>query len=654
MKLSLLEENVLRLGLKHHILPKKLDENGFRVQIERLVSNITRSFNVVLNSDFKEKLRSICRSYIAQANGLCSSKQNQAFHRTLQALSRNKEIKICKYDKGNGVVVLDNDDYFNKLDKIVLDKEKFEEIRVDSNKVHPIISNEDSIKRYLYNHVKNNVEETVYNNILPSGSQPGKLYGLCKVHKAGYPMRPVISMVGTAEYKLAKFLDTFIKPNINVDFTVDSTGAFVKKLEDFQFKRGDYSVSFDVSSLFTNVPLDETIQLIAEKVYSVESKIIPSFPKKVFIKLMKFATGGMFLYNDKIFKQVDGVAMGSPLGPSLANFFLGHLEANNFFTNSGINPKLYVRYVDDIFAVFEKDVQFQPFLEQINSQHPNIKFTIEESVDNVLAFLDTEIRIIGDEFESCVYRKSTNTDVLLNFGAVCPAVWKKGIILGSLNRAKLICSSLELFRREVDKLRLMFLKNGYSRYFFDKVLGSFENRRSKDENYRKEKKDIDFNLMIKIPFVGSISYEFKSRLSNLFFKDLNIEIFPIFTTTKLSNSFSLKSRTPKEITTNVVYKFTCVCDASLAYIGKTKRHLGVRSDEHLRYEKEQPRGEIKTHLRLCEMCKKSTIDNFEIVKKCLTDQEAKINEALIIKKENPQLNKNLFNKGSLFTLNIYY
>ena len=82
--------------------------------------------------------------------------------------------------------------------------------------------------------------------------------------------------------------------------------------------------------------------------------------------------------------------------------------------------------------------------------------------------------------------------------------------------------------------------------------------------------------------------------------------------------------------------------------------LVVRSDEHLRYEKEQPRGEIKTHLRLCEMCKKSTIDNFEIVKKCLTDQEAKINEALIIKKENPQLNKNLFNKGSLFTLNIYY
>ena len=110
------------------------------------VSNITRSINVVSNSDFEENLRSICRSYIAQANGVCSSKQNQAFHRTLQALGRNKELKICKYDKGNGVVVLDNDEYFKKLDKIVLDKVKFEEILVDSNKVHPIISNEDSIK----------------------------------------------------------------------------------------------------------------------------------------------------------------------------------------------------------------------------------------------------------------------------------------------------------------------------------------------------------------------------------------------------------------------------------------------------------------------------------------------------------------------------
>ena len=80
----------------------------------------------------------------------------------------------------------------------------------------------------------------------------------------------------------------------------------------------------------------------------------------------------------------------------------------------------------------------------------------------------------------------------------------------------------------------------------------------------------------------------------------------------------------------------------------------VRSHKHLRYEKEQLQGEIKTYLRSCEICKTSTNDNFETVLKKLTDKEAKINKSLIIKKENPQLNKNLFNKVSFFTLNIYY
>ena len=126
-------------------------------------------------------------------------------------------------------------------------------------------------------------------------------------------MRPVISMVGTAEYQLAKYIDTFIKPNINCNFTVDSTSGFVEKLQDFQFSDGDNCVSFDVCSLYTNVPLDETIRLIADKVYSTTSHIVPPFPKKVFLKLLKFATSGMFLYNDRLYKQLDGVAMGCSL-----------------------------------------------------------------------------------------------------------------------------------------------------------------------------------------------------------------------------------------------------------------------------------------------------------------------------------------------------
>ena len=82
----------------------------------------------------------------------------------------------------------------------------------------------------------------------------------------------------------------------------------------------DKVVSFDVVSLYTNIPLLETIEIISESVYDENSVIVPPFPKLIFKKLLTIATQGMFMYNDKLYKQIDGVAMGSPLGPSLANF----------------------------------------------------------------------------------------------------------------------------------------------------------------------------------------------------------------------------------------------------------------------------------------------------------------------------------------------
>ena len=133
---------------------------------------------------------------------------------------------------------------------------------MDPNELHPIIRNEKTIASFIYRSVKPKVDDGVYHDITPSGSQPGKLYGLCKVHKAGNPLRPVISMIGTAEYNLAKYLDKFIKPNINVSYSVDSTSAFMDGIQDFKFSEGDQMVSFDVCCLFTNVSLDETINLI--------------------------------------------------------------------------------------------------------------------------------------------------------------------------------------------------------------------------------------------------------------------------------------------------------------------------------------------------------------------------------------------------------
>ena len=98
--------------------------------------------------------------------------------------------------------------------------------------------------------------------IRPLGSQPAKLYGLPKVHKDGMPMRPVLSMIQTAQYKIAKFLDKLIKPLIKSNFECKDSFEFATFISQFEKNSdNDFMVSFDVSSLLTNVPLSETIEL---------------------------------------------------------------------------------------------------------------------------------------------------------------------------------------------------------------------------------------------------------------------------------------------------------------------------------------------------------------------------------------------------------
>ena len=89
-------------------------------------------------------------------------------------------------------------------------------------------------------------------------------------------------------------------------------------------------ISFDVVSLFTNVPLAETIELVIERLYDNNNSNAIPFEKSIFRQLIFMATQGLFMYNDKLYKQIDGVTMGSPLGPTLANFFLGCLEEKIF------------------------------------------------------------------------------------------------------------------------------------------------------------------------------------------------------------------------------------------------------------------------------------------------------------------------------------
>ena len=75
-----------------------------------------------------------------------------------------------------------------------------------------------------------------------------------KIHKKGYPARPVVYVTNTTEYQLAKFMDKLIKPYIPKEYMLDSTQDFLQKLNEFTPQKNQVTASFDVASLFTDVP----------------------------------------------------------------------------------------------------------------------------------------------------------------------------------------------------------------------------------------------------------------------------------------------------------------------------------------------------------------------------------------------------------------
>ena len=112
-------------------------------------------------------------------------------------------------------------------------------------------------------------------------------------------------------------------------------------------------VSYNVTSLFTNVPLDETIQILADKAFHVDwfNKTHElNLSRDQLIELHNAATKNqLFQFNGNLYEQTDGVAMGSPLGPLLANVFMCSVEDK--LDQDGKLPSYYQRYVDDTFTI---------------------------------------------------------------------------------------------------------------------------------------------------------------------------------------------------------------------------------------------------------------------------------------------------------------
>ena len=460
-------------------------------------------------------------------------------------------------------------------------------------------------------------------------------------------MSTIVSSIGAYNYKLAKYLSTKLTPLITTTHCAKDSFSVVEELKQLKLEQGNYIVSFDIVSLFTNIPLQESIDLAVDLLLSSDSSIKMS--KMQMKKLFHFATSQThFSYLNQYYDQVDGVAMGSPLGPTLANLFMGKFESEWLSQlDPDCSPLYYRRYVDDIFCVLKSKEHLDSFLLSLNSKHPNIKFTAEEEQNGCIPFLDILITRNSDStVNTTTYCKPTNTGLLTNFTSFTDYTYKNGLIRTLTDRARKINSTAELLKHDLKRITTVLQKNMFPFNIINRVVRSTQQDSDLTTTDQPTTNSVITGInqntrYYKLPYIGYYSKVIKGKVNNMVsdfcLSETSVKL--IFNQFKVGQYFSLKDTIPSDLTASVVYKFQCAsCNA--CYIGETARHLSIRVDEHLNTDTS---SHVFKHLQENPACKlKCNSSCFTVVDRAASKYQLRIKEALAIKEHAPALNRQVY------------
>ena len=201
--------------------------------------------------------------------------------------------------------------------------------------------------------------------------------------------------------------------------------------------------------MFTNIPLNEVIDISIDDLLC-DTNTIHNLDRNDMRELLTLsAYESFFIFDQVMYRQTDVVAMGPPPVPILGNAFLCHFEKQWLSKCPPyILPKVFKRYVDDIFVMFLCQSNLKDFVNYMKTKHPNIKFTSEFEENESFSFLDVEITRRINQLVTSVFRKATFSDVFTNFKSFMPVAYKCGLVY--------TCSSNEKFHEEIMLLKDIF------------------------------------------------------------------------------------------------------------------------------------------------------------------------------------------------------
>ena len=546
-KLSFFQKLVLCRGLNFAI-PGRVSSIDVKVSFEKAYWKLEPRLPEEFRDLAASTLRSVALNYIHRKG----PKPPQTLLKAIHQLKRRDDIVVTRPDKGSGVVVLDKDEYLRLLaEASVNNVTKFR--IVDPNRpkcrgrppkhYHPLLQKEKELESL----VRRILPTAVAESVRPSGSRLAHLYGLPKTHKKELAMRPILSATQTYNYALAKWLDDKLKPLATNQYMISDTFGFVNEVHELVINNEDILVSYDVSSLFTNVPLEETIELLADKAFInnwFNETYHLNLNKLDLVDLLRAATKDqLFTFNGQLYEQTDGVAMGSPLGPLLANAFMCSIE--DTLEHEGKMPKYYKRFVDDTLTIMPNKASADNFLDNLNQCHSSIKFTMETESNGMLPFLGTQLLNKHTHVETKVYVKPTNTGLLLHYKSHVDDRYKRGLLKTMLDRAFRLSSNWSYFSEECDRLKLVFSRLKYPDNLVNSTISRFVAAKASDQPVSSPAvSDRSDPIRVVLPFKDQASADIvRSQLKDLS-QNIQTTVQPVFVSQKIGRDLKLREAKP--------------------------------------------------------------------------------------------------------------
>ena len=293
----------------------------------------------IINLLRKEKNKPCTRSNLEK-------QLEEDLRKTKMFLKKNKELLVLEADKGRSTVIMDREEYREKLLKILQDKENYKKVGRNPTK------SLEKKSKCLVDTLRNEkwIDERLADSLTRLDSVPPKIYGLPKIHKTDLPLRPVVSMVKAPTELLSKFVASILENIRNDEINLRSSTDLQLRLTELVLQDDDVMVSFDVIAMFPSIPVHLACALVMDRWPDI--KIFAPMTKDKFKEILEFClTSGYCMFEGHFYEQKNGLAIGSSLSPIVAEIVMDHIFNKLGESFNSQEVKFKTKYVDDSFAL---------------------------------------------------------------------------------------------------------------------------------------------------------------------------------------------------------------------------------------------------------------------------------------------------------------